>query len=171
MRGQGVSHKQGSAFFCLTAIGSHLTASVMPTIKHIKILYYYWAYQMLQAKGKLNLPALGSQVKHSKQQRLTPIISLLQNYRIFHRGNWSYTHGALSGRHQSMLVNNPRRHVMVINIIITRPTLAYSLQGLGLALGARKQSGRYILGCSQCLALRLQRSAWIGYYCLNEGIV
>ena len=39
MRGQGVSHKQGSAFFCLTAIGSHLTASVMPTIKHIKTLY------------------------------------------------------------------------------------------------------------------------------------
>ena len=77
---------------------------------------------MLQAKGKLNLPALGSQVKHSKQQRLTPIISLLQNYRIFHRGNWSYTHGALSGRHQSMPANN---RVMVI--IITKPALAYSL--------------------------------------------
>ena len=86
---------------------------------------------MLQAKGKLNLPALGSQVKHSKQQRLTPIISLLQNYRIFHRGNWSYTHGALSGRHQSVPTNNPRGYVMVINIIITRPKLPYGLQGLG----------------------------------------
>ena len=126
---------------------------------------------MLQAKGKLNLPALGSQVKHSKQQRLTPIISLLQNYRIFHRGNWSYTHGALSGRRQSMPANNPTGRVMVIIIIITQPALAYSLQGLGLALGARKQSGRYILGCSQCLALRLQRSARTGYYCLNDGIV
>ena len=99
---------------------------------------------MLQAKGKLNLPALGSRVKHSKQQRLTPIISLLQNYRIFHRGNWSYTHGALSGRHQSMPANNPTGRVMVIIIIIiTRPTLAYSLQGLGLARGARIQSGSF----------------------------
>ena len=47
---------------------------------HQDTVYYYWACKMLLAKGKLNLPALGSQVKHSKQQRLTPIISLLQNF-------------------------------------------------------------------------------------------
>ena len=33
--------------------------------------------------------------------------------------------------------------------------------------GARIQSDGYILGCSQRLTLRLRRSAWIGYCCLN----
>ena len=82
------------------------------------------------SKGQTQSACIRKSVKHSKQQRLTPIISLLQNYRIFHRGNWSYTHGALSGRHQSVPANNPRGYVMVINIIITRPKLPYMRQGL-----------------------------------------
>ena len=59
--------------------------------------------------------------------------------------------------------NSTQNVTIIIIIIITNPKPVYVQQGLaGGILGPGYSSSGYILGCSQHLALRLQRSAQIG---------
>ena len=56
-------------------------------------------------------------------------------------------------------------------IMITRPYAALGAAGLDWIVGPGYSSDWYILECSQRLALRLWRSAQIGYFGLDVGTV